>query len=107
MGCALRARAPHCTLTGVRQAVEPRTGLSMLLVFQGWASVTGLVGAALVGAAMQSVTGGRAVSFFIAGVALAAFGWFVNSGSVQRHALFWLPIQYWGALIAIGALLGL
>jgi hypothetical protein len=81
--------------------------LSVLLIFQGWASLTGLIGAALLGAAMQSATGSRAVSFFLAGVALAAFGWFVNSGSVQRHALFWIPIEYWGALIAVGALLGL
>lgn len=99
--------------------VQREEPLVMLLIFQGWAGFAGLIATGVLAATLQSATASRAFSFFVAGFALAAFGWYVNSPfrgwdvysdnspKEGRHAFFWIPIQYWGLLIGVGALLGL
>lgn len=78
-----------------------------MIVFSGWATLVGFVGAAVLGGALVSVTDSRAASYAVAGAALAAFGWWINMVDVDRHRLFWIPIEYWGVAIAIGAIAGL
>ncbi len=78
-----------------------------MIIVQGWASFAGLLIAVLVGAGLQSVVDSRAVAYAFGGAAMAAFGWWINQQDQQRHQIFWLPIQYWGVIIGIGALAGL
>lgn len=78
-----------------------------MMLLQGWGALVGLLGMGVLGAGLESVTGSRAASFFLAGAALAAFGWWLTTQDDAKHSIFWVPIQYWGIAIAIGALVGL
>lgn len=92
-----------------------------MIVFSGWGSITGLVGAGIVLWLTQTVTGSPRLGGVIAGAALAAFGWWIHaqpgrelidvqSGATfmdrPRHTLFWIPIQYWGLVIMVGGIFG-
>lgn len=84
-----------------------------MLILSGWGSIAGLVITVAVGALLEAITGSRAISYFIGGLAMAAFGLWLNHiyeadehGKGTRHSIFWVPIEYWGGLIAVGALLG-
>lgn len=78
-----------------------------MIFLQGWGALVGLIGTVLIGAGLESMTGSRAASYAVAGLALAAFGWWLTTRDDDRHAVFWIPIQYLGLLIAVGALVGL
>jgi hypothetical protein len=78
-----------------------------VLVLNGWIAFGLLLVAGAIGAGLESLTGSRAFAYCVAGAALAAAGWLVNHGAERRQALFWVPIQYWGCAIAVGALLGM
>lgn len=87
-----------------------------MIIFSGWGSLVGAFGAGLLMMLVEGATGSVGAAGMLAGVALAVFGWWVNgqpgrelvdanSGEAvvmrTRHTLFWIPIQYWGALIAV------
>jgi len=78
-----------------------------MILLQGWGALVGLLGMGVIAAGLQSVTGSRAASFFLAGAALGVFGWWLTSQDGSKHSIFWVPIQYWGIAIALGALVGL
>jgi len=92
-----------------------------MLLFSGWGSIAGLVGAGLVFWLSEAITSSERFAAIVAGVALFAFGWWlhaqpdrilVDSATEQevvlreRHTIFWIPVQYWGVVIAIGGIVG-
>lgn len=86
---------------------SPSKGLKMLLIFyRGWKSLAGLFGCGLIGMALEAATGSRTLAYVIAGIALGGFGYYVNEVLEEDNRLFWLPIQYLGVIIAIGAVAG-
>jgi hypothetical protein len=92
-----------------------------MIVFSGWGSIVGLVGAGGLLWLTQAITGSPRFAGVLAGAALAAFGWWIHaqpgrefidvqSGATvmqrTRHTLFWIPIQYWGLLVMVGGIFG-
>lgn len=77
-----------------------------MIIIQGWGALVGLIGVAAIGAALDALGAARGLSYALGGVALAAFGWLVNANG-PHHRLFGIPLQYWGLVIAIGAIAGL
>jgi len=97
-----------------------------VLIFHGWGTVLALGTAVAFGAVLEGAGATRTLAYFFGGLACGLVGIGVNSQPddpdarrwvIPRTAtsvpiggsnhLLWLPIQYWGGLIAVGALAGL
>lgn len=76
-----------------------------IFVTHGWGPLPGLVGAGLIGLLLQKLGLGVGASLAIAGLALTAFGWWLNAGEPKgrQHRLFWLPLQWTGVLVVLVA----
>ena len=93
-----------------------------MLVFSGWGSLGGLVIAGVVFWLIEAVTSSERLAAVVAGLALFVLGLLLHAQPDrvlqdsatgeevvlrERHTLFWIPIQYWGIVIAIGGFVGL
>lgn len=76
----------------------------MIIIFQGWGALVCAVAAGLIGLALEGVTGSYGLAYTVAGLVLTALGVFFNVLGGDRLRIFWVPIQYWGILVVIGAL---
>lgn len=77
-----------------------------MIVFHGWGALVGVVLSGLIGLALIEITGSYAFSCVVMGIALTGWGLFFNVLGGERWRIFWVPVQYWGVLVVIGALLG-
>ncbi len=97
-----------------------------MLIFHGWGTVLALGIAVAFGAILEGAGATRTLAYFFGGLACGLVGvgvnsqpevpiarrWLIPNTAVSvpiggPNRLFWLPVQYWGALIAVGALVGL
>lgn len=78
-----------------------------MVLFQGWNTLVGLIGCGLIGAGLEAMTGSRTFGYAVAGLALLGFGYYVNSVLDEDNRLFWIPIQFWGVVVVLGALVGM
>lgn len=67
-----------------------------MIFLQGWGALVGLIGTVLIGAGLESMTGSRAASYAVAGLALAAFGWWLTPGTTIAMRCSGSPFSTWG-----------
>lgn len=88
-----------------------------MIVFGGWGSIAGMLGAAGILSAM-----GERIGPLAAGVALLAFGQWLHNWDVhpqldpstgqmaiyrKRHHMFWIPMRWWGLALAVSGVFAL
>lgn len=80
-----------------------------MLIFRGWGSIAALIVAGAIGAGFEGIGLGRSVAYVFGGAGCLTFGLWVNhlyEAAPGHHALFWIPIEFWGVVIAIGTVAG-
>lgn len=75
-----------------------------MLMFQGNGGfiaclIAGAVAIGLGGLGFSSI-----IAYGLAGAAMAGYGYWINNQSDEQHSLFWVPIQYWGIVVAVSGL---
>lgn len=78
-----------------------------MIFVKGWGGIAGLVIAVVIGAPLEGMGASRALAYFVGGLGMAAFGFWLHAREDERHSIFFIPVEYMGGLIAVGALVGL
>lgn len=89
------------TLGGLLGLLERK---GTMLVFQGHGGFIACLIAGVVAVGLGAMGAPAVVTYGLAGAAMVAFGFWINGSSDEQHTLFWIPIQYWGIVVAISGL---
>lgn len=75
-----------------------------MLIFQGNGAFIACLIAGAVALGLQGLGASSIIAYGLAGAAMAGYGFWINSQSDEQNSLFWIPIQYWGIVVAISGL---
>lgn len=73
----------------------------IMLVFQGHGGFTACLIAGVIAIGLGALGAPAVVAYGLAGAAMFGFGFWLNQNDDEEHSLFWIPIQYWGIVVAI------